>query len=396
MDRISKLLVTSWAVLALLAECRLVSGGWPAVAWAGPLLLLAAALAATVDRRVVAPVLAVSYLVPILIFEVHHGRYHVHYSVLWLAGLLGVALPDALRRGWQVPQSWRVPLVCWVAGVCATAPIIVLRAVDFRTELLFRERLPMEALGGMPLLSIGWVLHVALLLVIGLLWFDWLCGQDALFVRRWVTMPLAASGLLLAAVSCYQLFVDVTFLNYSVYASLRRASGTLLDGNVAGAVSACWIAGWTVYALGSSGARRVVALGLATLMWLPVWATGSRTALGSALIITLACIAALGRGLVTGRRLLLAVVFAAVALVAVAGIVHWSHGSRPAARCWSARRQGSWSRSRSGAWSCGRPPARRDQSKESAACCRTRQRSACDCSPPKCGIATATASLRRA
>ena len=119
MDRISKRLVVSWAVLALLAECWFVSGGWPAVAWAGPLLLLAAALAATVDRRVVAPVLAVAYLVPILIFEAH-GRYHVNYSVVWLAGLLGVVLPDALRRGWQLPQQWRVPLVCWVAGVCAT------------------------------------------------------------------------------------------------------------------------------------------------------------------------------------------------------------------------------------------------------------------------------------
>jgi len=324
-DRISKRLVTGWAVLALLAECWFVSGGWPAVAWAGPLLLLAAALAATVDRRVVAPVLAVAYLVPILIFEVH-GRYHVNYSVVWLAGLLGVALPDALRRGWQVPQSWRVPLVCWVAGVCATAPIIVLRAVDFRTELLFRERLPIEALGGMPLLTIGWVLHVALLLVIGLLWFDWLCGQDVLFVRRWVTMPLAASGLLLAAVCLYQLFVDVTFLNYSVYASHLRASGTLLDGNAAGAVSACWIAGWTAYALGSSGARRVLALGLAALMWLPVWATGSRTALASALVITLACVAPLARGFVTRRRVVLAAALGLAAVIGVSDIVSRSPG----------------------------------------------------------------------
>ena len=320
MDRISKRLVVSWAVLALLAECWFVSGTWPAVAWAGPVLLLAAALTATVDRRVVAPVLAVSYLVPILIFE-GHGRYHVNYSVVWLAGLLGVALPDALRRGWQVPQSWRVPLVCWVAGVCATAPIIVLRAVDVRTELLFRGRLPIEALGGLPLLTIGWVLHVALLLVIGLLWFDWLCGQDPQFVRRWATMPLAASGLLLAAVCLYQLFVDVTFLNYSVYAMLKRASGTLLDGNAAGAISAYWIGGWTVYALGMRGPRRAVALGLAALMWLPVWASGSRTALASALVISLACVAPLARGLLSGRRLLLAGVFAVVALVAVAGIV---------------------------------------------------------------------------
>ncbi len=320
MDRTSKRLVTGWAVVALLVECWFVSGAWPMVAWAGPLILVVAAATSTLDRRVVAPVVAVSYLVPILIFELQ-GRYHVNYTVVWLAGLLGVALPDALRRGWQVPQRWRVPLVCWVAGVCATTPIIVLRAVDFRFELLFRGRLPMEALGGLPLLTIGWVLHVALLLVIGLLWFDWLCGQDPPFIRRWVTMPLAASGLLLAAVCLYQLFVDVTFLNYSVYAMFRRASGTLLDGNAAGAIAAYWIAGWTVYAIGTRGPRRAVALGLAALMWLPVWATGSRTALASALVITLACAAPLARGLVTRRRVLLAGAFAIVGLVAVAGIV---------------------------------------------------------------------------
>ncbi len=320
MDRISKSLVTGWALVALLVECWFVSGSWPAVAWLGPLVVLVAALTATIDRRVAAPVVAVSYLVPILIFELN-GRYHVNFSVVWLAGLLGVALPDALRRGWQVPQQWRLPLVCWVAGVCATAPIIVLRAVDFRAELLFRGRLPMEALGGLPLLTVAWVLHVALLLVVGVLWFDWLCGQDGLFVRRWVTMPLAASGLLLAAVCIYQLFVDVTFLNYSVYAMFSRASGTLLDGNAAGAISACWIGGWTVYALGIRGLRRAVAFGLAALMWLPVWASGSRTALASALVITLACLAPLARGLVTRRRVLLAGAFAVVGLVAVAGIV---------------------------------------------------------------------------
>ena len=320
MDRISKRLVTGWAIMALLVECWFVSGAWPVVAWAGPLVLIGAAIIATVDRRVVAPIMAVSYLLPILIFDLN-GRYHVNFTVVWLAGLLGVALPDALRRGWQVPQQWRVPLVCWVGGVGATAPIIALRAVDFRWELLFRGRLPMEALGGLPLLTIAWVLHVALLLIVGLIWFDWLCGQDAPFVRRWVTMPLAASGLVLAAVCLYQLFVDVHFLNYSVYAMFKRASGTLLDGNAAGAIAAYWIGGWTVYALGTHGLRRAGALGLAALMWLPVWATGSRTALASALVITAACAVPFVRGVVTRRRAVLAAAFALVSLFAVVGIV---------------------------------------------------------------------------
>ena len=60
MDRISKRLVTGWAVVALLVECWFVSGAWPVVAWAGPLVLIGAAIIATVDRRGVAPINAVS------------------------------------------------------------------------------------------------------------------------------------------------------------------------------------------------------------------------------------------------------------------------------------------------------------------------------------------------
>jgi hypothetical protein len=99
-------------------------------------------------------------------------------------------------------------------------------------------RSPDRTLGGLPLLTIGWVLHVALLLVIGLLWFDWLCGQDPPFIRRWVTMPLAASGLLRrrsASISC-----SSTSPSQLQRAMFRRASGTLLDGNAA-APSRYWI-----------------------------------------------------------------------------------------------------------------------------------------------------------
>lgn len=325
MDRTSKLLIAGWAVAALLAECWIVSGTWRAAGWIGPLLLMAAALAAAIDRRAAAPLAAVTYLVPILIFEVN-GRYHATYSAVWLAGLLGVVLPDALRRGWQVPQRWRVALFCWAAGIGATAPIIALRAVDFRWELLFRGRLPAEALGGLPLLTIAWVLQVALLLVIGLLWFDWLCGQDPLFVRRWVVGPLAASGLVLAAVACYQLFVDVRFLNYSVYAWFKRASGTLLDGNAAGAAAACWIGGWSAFALETRGKRRVAALGVAALMWLPVWASGSRTALASALVITACCLVPFVAGRLTRRQVVLAAAAGLVLLVVGATVVSRATG----------------------------------------------------------------------
>src|SRR5205085_11211660 len=180
--------------------------------------------------------------------------------------------------GWHLPRRWRVPLVCWAAGVLATTPIIVLRAVDFQPELLFRTRLETEALGGFPFLTITWIIHVALLLAIGILWFDWLCARDQPFFERWVAMPLATSAALLGAVACYQLFVDVRYLNPTVYAGLGRASGTMLDGNVAGAIAACWIGGWAILGSRRHGPWRLVGIGLIAVLWLAVWATGSRTA----------------------------------------------------------------------------------------------------------------------
>ncbi|HUR34733.1 MAG TPA: O-antigen ligase family protein [Vicinamibacterales bacterium] len=320
MDRISKLLVVLWAVAALLFACYLVSGAWRLGGILGPVLFGTAALCSALDRRAVAPIAAVAYVVPVLVFA-EHGRYHATFSVVWLAALLGAVLPQALRHGWHVPPRWRAALVCWVGGVCLTTPIIMLRAVDFRWELLFRGRLPTEALGGLPLLTIGWVLHVALLLAIGLLWFDWLCGQDEAFLVRWVAAPFGCSVVVLALVCYYQMFVDVTFLNESVYAYFRRASGTVLDGNVAGALAAYWIGGWTMFAAATRGRRRLAGVALAALMWPPVWATGSRTALAAALIISVFSLAAFWRGRLLTRRGLAAAAVAAVLLAAGITIV---------------------------------------------------------------------------
>jgi len=319
-DRISKLAILGWAIVALLVECYYISGSWHRAFVIGPLIFVAAALAGYVDRRAVAPVAAAAYLFPILIFE-GTGLYHVHYSVVWLGAVLGVITPDALRAGWRLPQRWRVPLVCWVTGVLATAPIIALRAVDFQPELLFRTRLETEALGGFPLLTITWIIHVALLLAIGLLWFDWLCARDEQFFRRFVAIPLAASAALLAIVACYQLFVDVGFLNPTVYAVLGRASGTVLDGNVAGAIAACWIGGWAVLSTRGSRTWRVAGTGLIVLLWLAVWATGSRTAFGLALVTSVITLGGVLRTRLSMRAMAAGVVLALlVAVVAYAGL----------------------------------------------------------------------------
>jgi len=328
MNRISKLLIVGWTAAVLLIECWYVSGSWYSAFLSGIVLFFGFGVAATFDRRVVMPVLAISYLVPILIFE-DIGRYQATYSVVWLAALSGVVLPDALRSGWNLPQHWSVPLVCWVGVVCATAPIVALRRVDFNWDLLFRGRLPVEALGsGVPLQTLGWILHVALLVAVGLLWFDWLCGLDQGFFLRWVAAPLALSVSMLGAVALYQMFVDVTFLNYSVYAMLRRASGTVLDGNVAGTLAAFWIAGWIMLALATHGWRQKAALFMAVVMWFAVWSTGSRTAFALAFVVSAFSAFAFGPRMMMRRGFAAA---AAVAIVVLVGTVMMPRSSAGAA-----------------------------------------------------------------
>lgn len=317
MDRISKLFVFGWAVAVLFVEAYYVSGTWPAVLPLTAGLFLVTAVATAVDRRAVALAVAIGYLVPAFAF-VQTGRYHATFAIVWMAALLGAVTAGSLRKGWHVPPRWRPVLVCWAGCICLTAPIVVARAVDFRWELLFRGRLPTEALGGLPLLTVGWVLYVSLLLVVGILWFDWLCGFDRAFLTRYVAAPMAGSSVVLALVASYQLFVDVRFLNGSVYATLQRASATLEDANAAGAVASCWVGGWLMF-IGAGRPRRLAGpIAMVILMWVAVWATGSRTALVSAFLITLLGVAPLGRGFRFTRRAVLSV---GLLVVILAGIV---------------------------------------------------------------------------
>jgi hypothetical protein len=102
--------------------------------------------------------------------------------------------------------------------------------------------------GGWPAFVIGWVLHVALIVLLGILWFDWTIAADDREFHLFVVAPLAASCAVLSIVAGYQLFVDLSFLNQTVFASLARATGTMLDSNVCGAIAALWTGGFLLWA----------------------------------------------------------------------------------------------------------------------------------------------------
>jgi hypothetical protein len=320
-DRASKLLVTLWAVTALLIECSYVAPAWPALRWIGPAVMAVTALAAAFNVRAVAFVVAVPYVFPALVW-LATGRHHVHYTTAWLAGVLGVMLPQALTSGWHVPRPWRAPLAAWAGVICVTAPIIIARSADFHWELLTRSRRPEEALGGLTFHMIGWIGHVALVTVLGILWFDWLCGKREDFVRRYVVTPLAASALVLAGVSVYQMFVNVAALNPTMFATLGRAAGTMFDANVAGMLAAMWIGGWVMLARRSHRMSTVAQVVPALLMWLAVWASGSRTALAAALLVSLFALAHPARRLLSSPRSTAAAV--ALALVVTSLLIFYA------------------------------------------------------------------------
>jgi hypothetical protein len=296
MERATKLIVTLWTCAALAAVIVFIRPGWSALPMLAAVSFGGMAIATAVDRRAVGVVLLVAYVFPIVVRTITHVNYPPNGAV-WTAGLLGAMVPDALRSRWHTAGRWRAALICWALIIAVGATIVCLREFDFTTALLETKRVPNSSIGGWPSMQAAWALHVAVVLLTGILWFDWLHGLDRASFIRVVVSPLAASCAITVAVALYQLFVDVTFLNPTVYGAMARASGTLMDGNVCGTIAALWIGGWLLIGAGAdapSGFKRtVMAIVMAVACWLSVWATGSRTALLAALIVTLFAVAAL-------------------------------------------------------------------------------------------------------
>jgi hypothetical protein len=323
MDRTTKIVVVCWACAALLADLLLLAREWPALPSIAGLLFAAAAVLSFVNPRIVGMALALTYVFPVLIWKGHDG-YIAQFDLLWMAGLLGVVVPDGVRRSWNIPRQWRAPLVCWALTIAVGATMVSGREIDFNISVLNDVRLANSLTGGTPAFVVSWVLHVALVLVVGILWFDWLFGSDIDF-QTWIIAPLGASFAVMAAVSIYQLFRDPLFLNPTVFGGTGRASGTLLDGNVCGTLAALWIGG-SVLAAGrlNQGGRLVAAVGV-TAGWLTVWATGSRTAFAAAAIVTAFSFVGsvksgdVRRHLTAGRVLLFSGAVTAVMLVLVIG-----------------------------------------------------------------------------
>jgi hypothetical protein len=319
MERATKLIVVGAACAFVALKVTLMSPAWARLLPMSAAFFVAGAVLALFDRRIVRVVLVFLYLFPALI-SLLHGPYHLDYDVLWLSALVGVIAPDAFRTPWHIPSRWRAPLMLWALVSVASTAIVLAREIDFYPGIL-GERGVINSVtgGGGPGFVIFWTLHVGLIPIVGILWFDWLFGAR-IDVGRDVAAPLVASCLVLGGVSLYQALVDFSFLNVNVFGGMGRASGTMADANVSGAIAAFWTGGAVMWAAGLRRWGAPLGAMAFAAAWGAVWTSGSRNAFLLAAFATLSVVVAYraaivraGRGLRPVHAVLAAVVVAAFA-----------------------------------------------------------------------------------
>lgn len=247
-------------------------------------------------------ILGAAYVWPILVY--YFAGIQPAFGGVWLAGVLGLSLGGAKTAGWSLPPAWRYPLVLTALSISLTWPIIVGREMDFSFEVLKAEHQAVTWQGILPGSEIVWISGVAAGHLVGLLWIDALVGMFRASLSaftRVVLWPLASSAACAAAVSLYQLIADMNFMNPTVFAGLKRATGTMLDANAFGLIAAIWCGAgaWLLAERATAWARRAAVV-IAFAFALAVWASGSRTAL-SALIATAASLALALAGQVPSR-----------------------------------------------------------------------------------------------
>lgn len=278
-ERAFKLVVVVGAV-ALLAAHLAIGRAWPRMAETAAATFLLFALLARIDRRAIAIIFASSCLLPPLIWFTL-GTFGVQFWILWIAASLGAMLPDLVTTGWHIPPRLRAPLLLVSLAVIVATPIVAAREIDFNPALI--GDVPNAVLSGLPWHAAEWVVQVGVTTLVGILWFEWLLGAPALDLDAVCLRPLVLSVSASAVIATYQMLSDISFLNETAYGAIGRASGTLFDANVAGMLAAVGIG--LACVLTERAPRRPGWLVLVPLLGMAVWASGSRTATGAALIV---------------------------------------------------------------------------------------------------------------
>ena len=292
----------TWPLRALMV-CAL-AGGWSLGRFAG--------------RAALAIVAGLAPVLPVAIAGVAGGTDPVVQSV-WLAALVGALLPSMRWTRWDLPPAWRVLLGGWALTLSLAWPILVAREVGFDLRGLDGTA-TINSWAGMSASEVsGWIMHVVIVQLAGLLWLDGLMPR----LRTWSGrgLPAVAHGLWIGAtvsslVALYQGTVDLEFLSSTEWAARGRATGMMLEANGYGMVAAL-AAPLAAVAAGSFSTRAWwLGAGAFAINWGGVWMSGSRTALLCALVGTVA----LAIGAVRRLRVRRAVWVSGAGVVALAAV----------------------------------------------------------------------------
>ena len=217
---------------------------WPALPWVSLVTLVVSFLLARRYPVVVAQgSLGLTYLAPgVLAFSL--GDFRFWDLMPWFASLTGMMLATSDPTRWHLPVPWRAPLAAWGLVIAVGWPVVWLRELDFAPSIVRAADLVNNGVGVPPDIVLLWVYGVVLAHGVGLLWVDWLCatfpaGDESGFLKT-VLVPLAIGCGVAILVAAYQSSIDIGFLNPGHWATLRRASGTLMDANPFGMMAALW------------------------------------------------------------------------------------------------------------------------------------------------------------
>ena len=286
MERASKLLVLTSAIAAAMLHAILAAREWqelPVVLGVGALL---AAVAARRSTGAVQGGLVAFGFVAAGAASLAVGRFAWYYVIVWLACVLvGMLVRPDLR--WRIPPPWRLPLIGWALVLAVSWPIAVLRELDFSLALLDDYGWLNPGVQMPPPIVVLWIVDVVVVQLVGILWFDWLCGAYTSERRqrfeRQILLPMGGAVLVACLVGWYQGLVDINWVSGGPWPGLGRATGTLGDANVFGMVAAMWAPLFLAGGLAVGprlGTRTAMGLGVIGLLIASggVWMSGSRTA----------------------------------------------------------------------------------------------------------------------
>jgi hypothetical protein len=207
------------------------------------------------------------------------GREGPVLDIVWMAGLAGALLRTTQWSRWAMPFPWNVLIGGWTLALSLSWPVLVAREIGFRLSGF----LDVGAINSWSLMSAPqsavWILYVVLAQLIGALWFEWAREKAAQLQSPILLNGLWAGATAASVVAVIQGTINIGFLSTEFWASLRRATGTMLDANSYGVCAAL------AAPIGFLGMRALAphapaaAVAVFAINFAGMWLSGSRTAL---------------------------------------------------------------------------------------------------------------------